>query len=60
MIDTLAPTLSIGSSASALKAGDTALITFTFSEAPASFSLGDISVGNGTLGNLTQSANPAV
>ncbi|WP_256078521.1 Ig-like domain-containing protein [Massilia sp. YIM B04103] len=60
MIDTLAPTLSIGSNASALKAGDTALITFTFSEAPASFSLGDISVGNGTLSNLTQSANPAV
>ncbi|NVD96829.1 DUF4347 domain-containing protein [Massilia sp. BJB1822] len=60
MIDTLAPTLSIGSNASALKAGDTALITFTFSEAPASFSLGDISVGNGTLSNLTQSTNPSV
>ncbi|MYM69365.1 DUF4347 domain-containing protein [Pseudoduganella sp. FT55W] len=59
-IDTLAPTLSITSNASALKAGETATITFTFSDAPASFALGDIGATNGTLSALTPTANPLV
>ncbi|WP_229257303.1 Ig-like domain-containing protein, partial [Duganella callida] len=59
-IDTLAPTLSIASSVAAVNGTGTALITFTFSEAPAAFSLGDISASNGTLSNLVQSANPLV
>lgn len=54
--DTLAPTLAITSSASNLKAGDTAAITFTFSEDPgASFSTGDISVTGGTLSAISGS-----
>jgi hypothetical protein len=59
-IDTLVPTLSIASNASTLKAGETAIITFTFSDAPASFALGDIGATNGTLGALTQTSNPLV
>ncbi|MHA4868827.1 Ig-like domain-containing protein [Duganella sp. PWIR1] len=59
-LDTLAPTLSILSSASALKAGETATITFTFSDAPSAFALGDISAPNGTVSALTATANPLV
>ncbi|KQQ32736.1 hypothetical protein ASF61_14455 [Duganella sp. Leaf126] len=59
-IDTAAPVLTIDASASSLKVGETATITFTFSEAPASFALGDISVVNGTLGNFTASADRLV
>ncbi|MYM23000.1 DUF4347 domain-containing protein [Duganella sp. FT135W] len=59
-IDTLAPTLSISSSASSLNSSGTAVITFTFSEPPAAFSLGDISATNGTLSGLVQTANPLV
>ena len=56
LVDTTAPTLSISSSASSLKAGDTATITFSFSEDPgASFTLGDIVVSDGTLGSLSGS-----
>jgi predicted secreted protein len=54
VLDTSAPTVTIGSDASALKIGETALITFTFSEDPgASFSWdgtqGDVAVSGGTL-----------
>jgi hypothetical protein len=53
-IDTVAPTLAITSDVAALKAGESATITFTFSEDPgASFTLGDVSVGGGTLGALS-------
>jgi large repetitive protein len=57
-IDTLAPTVSIASDVAALKAGETANITFTFSEDPgASFawngSTGDLAVSGGTLGNIS-------
>ncbi|GAA4102880.1 MBG domain-containing protein [Mucilaginibacter panaciglaebae] len=52
--DTKVPTLAITSNKSALKAGETATITFTFSEDPgATFtwdgSLGDVTVSGGTL-----------
>jgi hypothetical protein len=56
--DTKAPTVTIASDKSTLKAGDTAVITFTFSEDPgASFSWdgssGDIAVSGGTLSALS-------
>ena len=56
--DTIAPTLAITSSASTLKAGETATITFTFSEDPgASFvwngATGDVVVSGGTLGAIS-------
>ncbi len=56
--DTRAPTVAIGSSVAALKIGETATITFTFSEDPgASFawdgSEGDVAVSGGTLGAIS-------
>jgi hypothetical protein len=50
----------ISSSVAALKAGETALITFTFSEAPSGFAVGDISATGGTLSGFTATANPLV
>ena len=57
-IDTAAPTLTITSNVSTLKIGETATITFTFSEDPgASFSwdgsTGDVVVSGGTLSALS-------
>ena len=55
-VDTMAPTLAITSDVPTLKAGETATITFTFSEDPGdSFAHGDISVSGGTLGALAGS-----
>jgi Ca2+-binding RTX toxin-like protein len=59
-VDTAPPTVSITSSQSVLKAGETATITFTFSEDPgATFtwngSAGDIVVSGGTLSALSGS-----
>jgi hypothetical protein len=49
-VDTAPPTLSIASSASTMKAGETATITFTFSEDPgATFTSGSITIDGGTL-----------
>jgi large repetitive protein len=54
MIDTTAPTLAITSDVAALKAGGTAVITFTFSEDPGTtFTAGDVTVGGGTLGAIS-------
>jgi len=57
VIDGVAPTLSITSNVSMLKAGETATITFTFSEAPTGFawdgSSGDVVVSGGTLGAIS-------
>ncbi|WP_338830264.1 Ig-like domain-containing protein [Bradyrhizobium sp. 27S5] len=50
--DTLAPTVSIAADRNALLAGQTALVTFTFSEEVAGFALGDVAVHGGALGNL--------
>jgi len=52
-IDTLAPTLSITSSVAAVKVGETATITFTFSEATSNFVVGDITTSNGSMSNFT-------
>ncbi|MFO0040295.1 MAG: Ig-like domain-containing protein, partial [Synechococcaceae cyanobacterium] len=60
--DTLPPTLSISSDKPFLNAGETATISFTFSEAPVGFSPVDISVsdGGGTITNLSLSADPKI
>ncbi|HEX7984617.1 MAG TPA: Ig-like domain-containing protein, partial [Duganella sp.] len=60
VIDGVAPTLSISSDVASLKAGQTATITFTFSENPgATFtwdgSSGDVVVTGGTLGAISGS-----
>ncbi|WP_170133428.1 DUF4347 domain-containing protein, partial [Undibacterium pigrum] len=54
-IDTKAPTLSISSNVSTLKAGETATITFAFSEIPDGFTDSDIAVTGGTLSSLSGS-----
>ncbi|MFD2366881.1 Ig-like domain-containing protein [Pseudoduganella sp. GCM10020061] len=58
--DTLLPTVSIGSSRSVFKAGDTATVTFTFSEVPAGFTDGDITVTGGTLTGLAATSDSKV
>jgi hypothetical protein len=60
VLDTTTPTVSISSNVGAVKAGETATITFTFSEAPSGFDLSDVSAGSGTLSGLTATANPLV
>ena len=52
MADITPPTISITSNKTALKAGDTALITFTLSEAATDFVLADITFSGGTLSNF--------
>jgi len=49
VIDTTVPTLAITLSDYALKAGDTATITFDFSQAPTDFAEADVSAPNGAL-----------
>jgi hypothetical protein len=48
-IDTLRPTAAIVVADTALKAGETSLVTITFSEAVSGFDNSDLSVANGTL-----------
>ena len=55
-IDTVKPTLAITSNVTTLKIGETAAITFTFSEDPgATFAAGDVAVSGGSLGAITGS-----
>jgi hypothetical protein len=54
-IDTTAPTATIVVADTALKAGETSLITITFSEAVTSFDNADLTVQNGTLTNVALS-----
>ena len=58
LVDTTAPSVSITSDVGTLKAGETAAITFTFSEDPGSSfvwtsNAGDVVVSGGTLGNIS-------
>lgn len=55
MADITPPTISITSTKSALKSGETALITFTLSEVATDFVLSDITVSGGTLSNFSGS-----
>ena len=52
-VDTTAPTLLITSSVAAVRVGEIATITFTFSEATSNFVVGDITTSSGSLGNFT-------
>jgi methionine-rich copper-binding protein CopC len=52
-LDEVAPSITIITDDNALNVGDTALITFTLSEAASDFSMGDISVTGGSLSNFT-------
>ena len=53
-IDTIAPTLTITSDLNAVKKGETATLTFSFSEDPgSSFDASDISLTGGTLGPIS-------
>ena len=56
-IDTIAPTIVISSSQVALKAGDTATITFTLSETSTTFVDSDVTVAGGTLSSLSGSGS---
>ncbi|WP_458573594.1 BapA/Bap/LapF family large adhesin [Acinetobacter baumannii] len=57
VVDILPPTLAITTDDLALAAGETANITFTFSEAVTGFDVSDIAVVGGTLGALTTTDN---
>ncbi|AXI59072.1 glycosyl hydrolase [Pseudomonas kribbensis] len=54
-IDTARPTVTIVMSDTALKIGDTSLVTFTFSEAVTGFTNADLTIANGTLSAVSSS-----
>ncbi|MFJ3486908.1 Ig-like domain-containing protein [Pseudomonas sp. NPDC090202] len=54
-IDTQRPTASIAMSDTALKIGDTSLVTITFSEAVTGFTNADLTIANGTLSAVSSS-----
>ncbi|PSW00140.1 Ig-like domain-containing protein, partial [Photobacterium lipolyticum] len=54
-LDTAVPTISIGSDTPSLKAGETASLTFTLSEASPDFAVGDITVVGGSLSDFAGS-----
>ncbi|MGU9859262.1 Ig-like domain-containing protein [Pseudomonas sp. LF245] len=54
-VDSQRPTATIVMSDSDLRPGETALVTITFSEAVTGFDNSDLSVANGTLGNVSSS-----
>ncbi|MGE8477678.1 MAG: Ig-like domain-containing protein [Pseudomonas shirazensis] len=54
-VDTQRPTAVISMADTALSAGESTLVTFTFSEAVNGFDNSDVSVVNGTLGNVVSS-----
>ncbi|PBJ20702.1 BNR/Asp-box repeat protein [Pseudomonas sp. ACN8] len=55
LVQTSVPTASIVIADTALKAGETSLVTITFSEAVGGFSNADLTVANGTLSNVSSS-----
>jgi len=54
-VDTIRPTIAISSNVSTLKAGETATISFTLSEASTDFTSADVSATGGSLSNFTGS-----
>ncbi|MDO7898617.1 Ig-like domain-containing protein [Pseudomonas citrulli] len=54
-VETQVPTATVVVADSALKAGETSLVTITFSEAVSGFDNSDLSVSNGTLSNVSSS-----
>ncbi|WP_415755893.1 Ig-like domain-containing protein [Pseudomonas leptonychotis] len=55
VIDTQRPTATIVVADTALKVGETSLVTFTFSEAVSGFSNADLTIANGTLSAVSSS-----
>ena len=53
-LDTVSPTLQIAVDDAALSKGETATVTFTFSEPVKGFEAGDVQVAGGTLSDLTR------
>lgn len=60
VFDVTPPSVAVTSSVTNLQSGQTATITFTFSEAPQGFSDADLSVTSGTLTGLAATADPLV
>ena len=56
-VDTRRPTIALASGSSSLKAGETATISFTLSEASSSFGADDVTVTGGSLGGFTGSGS---
>jgi len=52
VVDTVEPTVEVTMDDDALNVGDTALVTFTFSEAPTGFTVADVIVGTGVIGTI--------
>ncbi|MGE0330208.1 MAG: Ig-like domain-containing protein, partial [Ramlibacter sp.] len=59
-IDSTAPTVAITSNVAAVKIGETATLTFTFSEAPTGFAVGDITATSGTLSGFAVTGDAKV
>lgn len=57
LVDTRGPVASIASSSPSLAFGETATITFTFTETVAGFTLDDVAVSGGTLSNFAGSGS---
>ena len=57
MVDNTPPTINVTTNKTAIKAGDTALFTFSLSEVSTDFILSDIAVTGGTLSNFQGSAS---
>jgi hypothetical protein len=55
VIDTVVPTISLASNRSALRAGETAVITFALSKPSTSFTADDVTVAGGSLSGFTGS-----
>ena len=58
--DNVPPTLAITLSSYSLAYGQTATVTFTFSEIPTGFDISDVTVQNGTLSTIIATADPKV
>lgn len=58
-IDTVRPTITIELADSNLIAGETTIVTFTFSEIPTGFAADDVTVGSGAIGAI-DATNPLV
>jgi hypothetical protein len=58
--DTTAPTVSIGMSQAAFTAGQTATVTFTFSEVPTGFTAADVTADNGSMSAVSATGDPLV
>ncbi|MGB7421124.1 MAG: IPTL-CTERM sorting domain-containing protein [Comamonas sp.] len=56
-VDTQAPTVTIGTSKTSLKTGETATLTFTLSKSSSDFTVSDVTVTGGTLSSFTGSGS---